>query len=124
MVKNETTVEVRRPKDLPPPIVYVDVDDTLVRSAGPKRIPMTAVIEHVRELHRGGATLYCWSRGGAEYARTSAREVGIEACFVAFLPKPDAMLDDQPPSDWRELVVVHPNEAPSKSVDDYRGARR
>lgn len=103
-----------------PLVVYVDVDDTLVRSFGSKRIPMSSVVEHVRELHRRGATLYCWSTGGAEYAQASARELGLEACFSGFLPKPHVMIDDQAPADWRLLVCVHPNEAASKTLDDYQ----
>ena len=55
--------------------IYVDVDDTLVRSAGSKRIPVPAVIQHVAELHRDGALLYCWSSGGADYARQSAESL-------------------------------------------------
>jgi hypothetical protein len=31
-------------------VVYVDVDDTLVRTVGTKRIPMSEVVEHVRAL--------------------------------------------------------------------------
>lgn len=103
-------------------VAYVDVDDTLVRSFGAKRIPMAAVVEHVRELHRQGVTLYCWSTGGAEYAKDSARELGIEPCFVGFLPKPNILIDDQIPADWRGLVCVHPNEAASKSARDYAEA--
>lgn len=33
-----------QPSDL---VVYVDVDDTLVRQTGSKRVPMVAVVEHV-----------------------------------------------------------------------------
>ena len=73
-------------------IVFVDVDDTLARSAGSKRIPIAAVVDRVRALKQAGATLYCWSTGGAEYARDSAREVGLEDCFVSFLPKPTIMI--------------------------------
>ncbi|WP_437805208.1 hypothetical protein [Sorangium sp. So ce1078] len=101
-------------------IVYVDVDDTLVRSFGAKRIPMSSVVDHVRELHRCGAKLYCWSTAGAEYAHASARELGLEACFSGFLPKPNVIIDDQAPTEWRQLVCVHPNEAASKTCDDYR----
>jgi hypothetical protein len=36
-------------------IVFVDVDDTLVRSAGSKRIPITSVVERVAGLKRAGA---------------------------------------------------------------------
>lgn len=93
----------------PIPIIYVDVDDTLVRSIGTKRIPMPAVIARVRELWEQGAVLYCWSTGGAKYAEESARELGIAGCFVGFLPKPHWILDDQEPADWRGFRCVHPS---------------
>ena len=92
----------------PPPIIYVDVDDTFVRSVGTTRIPMPATIRQIRQWHEQGATLYCWSSGGAEYARSSAREFGVEDCFVAFLPKPQLLIDDQNIGDWRDLKWVHP----------------
>ena len=94
---------------MPPLVIYVDVDDTFVRSYGTKRIPMTAVIGTIRRLHTQGAALYCWSSGGADYARASAEEFGIAGCFQAFLPKPDVLLDDQAIADWRRLRQVHPN---------------
>jgi hypothetical protein len=90
-------------------VVYVDVDDTFVRSYGTTRIPIPAVLIHIRELYTQGAALYCWSCGGAEYARQSAEEFGIADCFLAFLPKPDILLDDQNVADWRQLRQVHPN---------------
>ena len=92
-------------------VIYVDVDDTFVRTYGTKRIPVPAVIGHIRSLHTQGAMLYCWSSGGAVYARESAEEFGITDCFQAFLPKPDVLLDDQAIADWRRLRQVHPNEA-------------
>ena len=72
---------------------------------------MPAVVERVRELHREGVALYLWSSGGAEYARSSASELGIDECFVAFLPKPDAYLDDQSVDEWRYCRHVLPNNA-------------
>ena len=90
-------------------VVYVDVDDTLVRSIGTKHIPMPATIARVRELHDQGAILYCWSTGGADYARESAIELGIAECFVEFLPKPHWILDDQEPASWRGFKCVHPS---------------
>lgn len=92
-------------------ILYVDVDDTLVRSFGSKRIPMSASVEAVRELHRRGVRLFCWSSGGEEYALQSARELGLEGCFEAFLPKPEGLLDDVPVECW-DLRQWHPNQAP------------
>ena len=101
-------------------VVYVDVDDTLVRTVGPKRIPNPEVVAHVRDLRRQGADLYCWSTGGADYARRSAEELGITDCFTAFLPKPHVLLDDQAVAEWRRFREVHPLECVSKTVDDYR----
>ncbi|MCL2344978.1 MAG: DUF705 domain-containing protein [Desulfobulbus sp.] len=95
-------------------VVFVDVDDTLVRSVGAKRIPMPSVIARVRGLYQQGVALYLWSSGGAEYARASAVELGIESCFIAFLPKPDAYLDDQPVHEWRycrHVLPVNANDA-------------
>ena len=96
-----------------PHVVYVDVDDTLIRSVGTKRIPMPGVVAEVRRLKELGAVLYLWSSGGAEYARASARELGIEDCFVAFLPKPDVVIDDQPVAEWRTTRHVYPMQAHS-----------
>jgi len=92
-------------------IVFVDVDDTLVRSAGTKQIPMTAVVEQVRALAQQGAVLYLWSTGGADYARSMAQELGLEACFEGFLPKPDVYIDDQPVHEWRNCRHVRPGNA-------------
>jgi hypothetical protein len=100
--------------------IYVDVDDTLVRSYGSTRIPIIAAIEHVKGLKAQGATLYCWSSGGAEYAKNSAKELGILDIFEAFLPKPQMLLDDQEINDWRGLIEVHPISCQSKNLDDYR----
>jgi len=71
-----------------PLVVYVDVDDTLVRSAGTKRMPIPTVVAHVKTLFLDGVELFCWSTAGAEYARVTAQQLGIETCFKAFLPKP------------------------------------
>jgi phosphoglycolate phosphatase-like HAD superfamily hydrolase len=91
-------------------VVYFDVDDTLVRSAGTKRVPIQAVVERVRSLHAAGVTLYLWSSGGADYARTTAADLGISHCFAGFLPKPTHIVDDQHISQWRDLKHLHPNE--------------
>jgi hypothetical protein len=59
-------------EDLQRTVVFVDVDDTLVRSIGTKRIPITRVVDRVRRLHQEGASLNLWSSGGAAYAKESA----------------------------------------------------
>ncbi len=95
-------------------IIYVDVDDTLVRSFGTKRIPMLQVIAHIRKLHADGNTLYLWSSGGAEYCRSTAVELGIEDCFSSFLPKPDIYIDDQSIDAWRDCRYVHPAQVDNR----------
>ncbi len=107
--------------DMAVPIcIYVDVDETFVRNYSKSRIPIPSVIEHIRQLKQQGADLYCWSSGGAEYARSSAAEMGIEDCFIAFLPKPQVMIDDLKIANWRNLLEVHPNECDGRSIDSYK----
>lgn len=103
-------------------VVHVDVDDTLARTAGTKRIPMVEVVEHVRALAASGAMLYCWSSGGGEYAQATAEELGIANCFVGFLPKPHVIIDDQQVGDWRQLVQVHPLQCVGAAATRYRTA--
>jgi FMN phosphatase YigB (HAD superfamily) len=90
-------------------VAYVDVDDTLVRSAGTKRIPILSTVRHVKALKEEGWKLYCRSSGGGEYARESAVELGIADCFVCFLPKPELMI---PPQEWRYLTIQHLSSIP------------
>lgn len=111
----EKSAEQPRPRS----IIYVDVDDTLVRTVGTTRIPMVSVIEHVRRLKEDGAQLYLWSAGGADYCRTTAKELGIEDCFVAFLPKPRVMIDDQEVADWVFCTTFHPSSCTGRTLKDY-----
>ena len=103
-----------------PLIVYVDIDDTLIRSVGMKRIPIPASVKHVRALKEQGAVIYCWSSGGAAYAQQSAEELGIAECFSGFLAKPHVLLDDQPIAEWRRLIQIHPNTCANETVESYR----
>lgn len=98
-------------------VVFVDVDDTLVRSVGTKRVPMPGVISEVRRLKSAGVALYLWSSGGAEYARNTAKNLDILECFVGFLPKPDAMIDDQPVTQWRDFQQYYPGQAANLESD-------
>jgi predicted HAD superfamily phosphohydrolase YqeG len=92
-------------------VIFVDVDDTLIRSVGTKRIPMPGVVKNIKALYENGAALYLWSSGGGEYARTSAVELGIDSCFIAFLPKPDMYVDDQAVHEWLYCTHVLPGNA-------------
>ena len=76
-------------------VIYIDVDDTLIRSVGKTQIPMPASVKYVRRMHAAGHTLYCWSHGGGDYARDVATSLEIGDCFVGFLSKPDVCLDDR-----------------------------
>ncbi len=69
-------------------VIFVDVDDTLIRSFGAKQIPIPNAVDYVRDMFNAGHVLYCWSRGGAQYSREIATKLGIAECFVCFLPNP------------------------------------
>jgi hypothetical protein len=92
-------------------VIFVDVDDTLIRSVGRKRIPITATIEFIRRHHALGDLIYCWSRGGADYCCEVATEFGIADCFAAFLPKPDIILDDSGPGLLNHCEFILPSNA-------------
>jgi cation transport ATPase len=94
-----------------PKVIYVDVDDTLIRTFGTKQIPISRAVEYVRRKHAEGCTLYLWSRGGGDYAREVASSLGIADLFQTFLPKPDVVFDDRTESFLEHCACVHPNEA-------------
>ena len=100
-------------------IVYVDVDNTLVRTTALGREPIKAVIDHVRRLKDDGAELYLWSAGGANYCREIAAELGIEHCFTAFLPKPRIMIDDEEVRDLVFCTTFHPSTCEGKTLAHY-----
>ncbi len=99
-------------------IVYFDIDDTIVRSFGQKRIPMPAVIAQIRKLKAAGTTLYLWSSGGAEYCKSTALEFGITDCFDGFLPKPTFYVDDQPMHEWRLCQHLYPAQIDEMPIPD------
>ena len=105
------------PVSTPPPAIFVDVDDTLVRSFGGKRLPIVHMIALVRSLSEHGAELYCWSTGGADYARRTAEELGLTECFRTFLPKPSLVLDDLGLATWN-LIQLHPAECGSLTATE------
>ena len=54
-----------------------------------------------------------------DYCRATAIELGIEDCFVAFLPKPRIMIDDQEVKDWVFCTTFHPTTCAGKRLEDY-----
>lgn len=90
-------------------VVYIDVDDTLIRTEGGTRKPIAGTVALVKRLRGEGAQLFCWSAGGSEYAREVATELGIADAFTALLPKPEVIVDDMALPDWW-LVEVSPEE--------------
>lgn len=101
-------------------VIFVDVDDTLIRSFGSKQIPIPNAVEYVRSMFNAGHVLYCWSRGGAQYSREIATKLGIADCFVCFLPKPDVVLDDRLEDLLEHCEFIHPMNAvpPQKSTNN------
>jgi hypothetical protein len=95
-------------------VIFVDVDDTLIRSFGTKQIPIPNAIRYVRDMFNDGHVLYCWSRGGAQYSRDVAIKLGIADCFVCFLPKPDVVVDDRLQELLDHCEFIHPNNAVTK----------
>ncbi len=95
-------------------VIFVDVDDTLIRSFGTKQIAIPTTIQYVRDMFRAGNLLYCWSRGGAQYSRDVATKLGIADCFVCFLPKPDVVVDDRLEQLLDHCEFIHPNNAVTK----------
>ena len=103
--------ELANPSDVKVSVIFVDVDDTLIRSSGTKQIPIPHAVQYVRKMHQSGHLLFCWSRGGADYSREVALRLGIADCFVCFLPKPDLVLDDRLRKCLDHCEFLHPNNA-------------
>jgi hypothetical protein len=79
-------------------MVYVDVDDTLIRTSGSKRIPVSGVVESV------------------------AVGLGIAELFAGFLPKPQVLVDDRALAQWNRLIEIHPSECGQWNAEDYQRA--
>ena len=76
----------------------VYVDDTLIRTSGSKRIPVSGVIESV------------------------AVGLGIAELFAGFLPKPQVLVDDRALAQWNRLIEIHPSECGRWNAEDYQRA--
>jgi hypothetical protein len=103
-----------------PLCIYIDVDDTLVRSTSGKRIPNPNLVSRLREWRAQGAILYCWSSVGADYAQRIAEALKVKDCFVGFLTKPHALVDDQSIHHWAYFMELSPARAEGSSLSDIR----
>lgn len=81
-----------------PLVVYVDVDDTLIRTSGSKRIPVSGVIESV------------------------AVGLGIAELFAGILPKPKVSVDDRALAQRNRLIKIHPPKCGRCNAEDYQRA--
>lgn len=90
-------------------VIYIDVDDTLIRTFGSRTLPIVHMIDLVKQLKDASAELYCWSAAGRDHAIDVAREYGIYDCFVAFMTKPELMIDDRTLTQLH-IQEMHPNE--------------
>lgn len=118
------------------PIVYYDVDDTLVSwRTYPKRgrdsiefedphtkgsIFLNAITPHIDALksHKlRGHTVIVWSAGGADWAEEVVRKLNLSAYVDACMSKPNWFYDDLPASEF--MPEINRKYFPNKTeVDD------
>ena len=79
---------------------------------------MTKTIKKIKELYQDGFEMYCWSSGGADYAKKTCQEFGIEDCFKFFLPKPNFLVDDQDINEWNFLIKEFPQNFSNLSKEE------
>ena len=89
-------------------IICFDVDGTLIDE---QEQPVREMVELANALYRAGERVYCWSGGGAVYARQAADRVGLSP-FISCLAKdrvtpvgvPDLVIDDE--EGWGRLQLI------------------
>jgi hypothetical protein len=89
-----------------PPVIFVDVDGTLV-IGGELNQP---VADFCRVHCEMGYTLVLWSARGEDYARDAARRFDLLHLFAAILPKPGFILDDRAWTWTRHTRVLRMDE--------------
>jgi phosphoglycolate phosphatase-like HAD superfamily hydrolase len=72
------------------PMVYVDVDLTLIDAQGNLLAGVKKVLEELNYRY----DLVCWSHGGLEYAEKILDDHAIRHYFCAVLAKPFGIIDD------------------------------
>ena len=89
--------------------VFVDVDLTLVDAQGKLT---NGAREALSRLKDRGCHLFLWSTVGMEYAKSTARRLGLEDLFEGYASKPDIIIDDMPGTVLNPFVF-NPNDETS-----------
>lgn len=128
------------------PIVFSDVDDTLVMWKPPTEyeeecvafdnngvieycLPHKKHIELLRQFKARGHTVVVWSQGGSDWAEQVIKKLGIEDIVDIVMPKPFWYIDDIPAMLFMEearRIFRDPYTTDSvkriKPVNDYRSS--
>jgi hypothetical protein len=90
-------------------IIYIDVDDTLIRTFGTKQIPIPRSADYFRRMHMSYTDGVELEQTILETLRQSS--VSISDLSASFLPKPDIVLDDRLEILLEHCEFIHPNNA-------------
>lgn len=101
------------------PVVFFDVDETLVITRDIEHVPHNVleiqvcegrkpikVVPHwdhvrvLRQFSQRGHTVVVWSAGGSRWAQAVVRALDLEDYVDLVMPKPSFYFDDQPPAAW------------------------
>lgn len=88
--------------------IFIDIDGTLTTTPNKTWGPVIAYrVDMVWRLVEDGHEVVLWSGGGTSYARSFARQVGLEP-FVTCIGKPGKIIDDNPSirPDWERLKAT------------------
>lgn len=86
------------------PVVYVDVDGTLLLDGEINR----ELVDWCRLQHANGMELVLWSMAGRQHALQVAERAGIVDVFSAILSKPGYIVDDDAWRWVRFAKVINP----------------
>ena len=75
-------------------IIYIDIDDTLIRTIGSKIIPIPDTVNFIKNCNTNKNEIYLWSRGGAQYCKNIAIKLLLDHKITGYLPKPNLIIDD------------------------------
>lgn len=71
-------------------IVCFDVDGTLIHQIDGKDVARDEIVALLKLLHKKGNQIIVWSGGGAPYAATQSRMIGIDNFVYRYASKQEA----------------------------------